>query len=219
MSPLPVLLLLGVSAWAIAGKKPASNQASKAASQAPADANALLASMLAPSLTSATTLADMFKVFIAAAQNQTGGDRKLRLMQYALATFLKMAMLSKGAQPDANELAMIACAPIDGGKGLIGYGDVGVDTQTAIANALQPTFTDVGGLGQYLQSFATAYNTAKPGAERRRLLAFIYALKAKQVALNQGGYNFPAENYFALANLASADVPTTTAPNSIISLS
>lgn len=218
MSPIPVLVLLGVAGWALAGRKTSTNQAAIASKQVPADANALLANMLAPSNTNPNALADIFKAFIAAAKNQTAGDAKIRLVQYALATFLKMAELSKGAQPDTNELLLIAYAPIDGGKGLIGYGDIGIDRQTAIANALADNYNDVNGLGQYIGAFATAYNTAKPGPERKRLLAYILAAKAKQVALRSGGYTFPSESYFAIANLRSGDVPVTTAPNSIVSI-
>lgn len=218
MGPLPIIAALVIGAFALAGKKSASNQATKAASEVPADANSLLATMLAPSLIDPAALADIYKSFVAAAKNQTKGDAKLRLVQYALATFLKLVVLGKGAQPDTNELLMIAYAPIDGGKGLIGYGDIGVDRQTAIANALADNYTDVDGLGQYIGAFATAYNTAAAGPARRRLLAYILASKAKQVALRTGGYSFPSENYFAIANLKSADIPATTNPNSIVSI-
>ena len=219
MSPLPLIVLLGLGAYALSSKKSSAgnSQASKAPSEVPADANSLLATMLAPSLTDVNTLAQIYKTFAAAIQNQTNGNAKLRLAQYALATFLKLASLSKGAQPDPNELLMIAYAPTAGGKGLVGYGDAAVDRQTAIVNAIN-TASDVGSLGQYIQAFATAYNTAKPGPERKRLLAYILAAKTKQLAVKNGGYTFPAESYFAIANIRADDLPTTTNPNSILAI-
>lgn len=215
MSPVFVIGLLGLGAWALTRKSAGPNQ-SKAATEVPADANALLATALAPSLTDPSALADIIKAFIAGAANQQKGDAKLRLAQYSLATFLKLAMLAKGAQPDPNELLMIAYAPTAGGAGLIGYGDIGVDRQAAVAAALAEGFSDANGLGMYIGAFAGAYNTAKPGLERKRLLAYILATKAKQIALLAGGYKFPAQSYFAIANIAAANLPTTTPPNSIV---
>jgi hypothetical protein len=217
MSPIFVIALLGVGAYALTKKQtPSQSAATKAASEAPVDANSLLATALAPSLVDPTALSDIIKAFIAGAANQTNGDRKLRLAQYALTTFLKLAMIVKGKQPDPNELLMIAYAPTAGGAGLIGYGDIGVDRQAAVASALAETFGDPNALGMYIGAFAQAYNTAKPGLERKRLLAYILATKAKQIALLAGGYKFPAQSYFAIANIAAANLPSTTPPNSIV---
>jgi hypothetical protein len=225
MSALPVFVLLGLGAWALAKNKPATAVQSKAASEVPADANSMLATMLAPSLVSLDTLKQIYASFMTAAENQYDANKAsaapARLAQYALATFLKAAMLSKGAQPDTNELLMIAYAPTSGGAGLIGYGDVGVDVQAAIAAALAPGYSDLNGVGTYIGGLAQLYNTTQPGPARKRLLAYILAAKAKQIALRNpvqfpDANQFDAPMYFAVANIPAASLPATTSPNSIL---
>lgn len=226
MGPLPIIALLVVGAFALASKKSSSNQAATAASEVPTDANGLLATMLAPSLVNLDTLKQIYASFMTAAENQYDINKTssapARLAQYALATFLKASVLAKGAQPDPNELMLIAYAPTAGGAGLIGYGDTGVDRQTAIANALNAATTS-GALGSYIGALATAYNTTAAGPGRRRLLAYILAAKARQVALSNAvkfpdAEQFDPPVFFAIANLKSADIPATTNPNSIVSI-
>ena len=219
MSAVPIVLLLGLGGlYVLSQKKPVSTQAQKAASEVPADANALLGNMLSPSNSDPNALADIFKAFVAAVPNQVPGEAKFRLMQYALATFLKILMLSKGASPNVPELQSIAYAPTEGGQGLLSYGDIENSAQVDIASALNDSYSDIGGMGQYIGDWAQEYNIVAAGPKRRRLLAFILATKAKQLALQAGSYHFPSNVYFAIANLRTEDIPTTTPANSIAAI-
>jgi hypothetical protein len=185
-------------------------------SEAPADADNILASALAPSLTDVNALHQMFDYLQAAFKNATGPSAQ-RLAQYALTVFLKACMLSKGAQPNANELLAIARAPIAGGAGLISYADSGIDQMTAVATALAPTMTDVGTVGTYIASVANI------PTKTARLRAYLLALKAKQMALrNPVQFTdvdkmpvYSPGTFFAIANLQASTVPATAA-NSIL---
>lgn len=211
MNPLLLLLVVGVGWLFLKGAK-ADNGASK---EAPADANSWLATVLAPSMTDSTQLTQFFHTFTTAAGNQTNPASVLRLSLYALATALKVAMLSKGAQPNADELLAIAYAPSSGMGGIQQLPDApGADVQQAAYAALVDTQTDIGTIGTYIQSLVQVLaNNTISAAQKRRILAYVIAAKAKQMML-QTGNTFQSPVYFAIANMAN--VPAY-ANNSILS--
>ena len=225
---MPIVFFLlaaaGVGYLMLGGTKPLLK-----ATEASAEATGLFASMIAPSMVSIDTLRTSWTYLLTAAKNlETGGPAQSRLAQYAMVCFLKACMLAKGAQPNANELAALGAAPLEGGAGLISYGDVGLDQMTAVAAGLAGTYMDVGGLGQYIAAVAgltggtSIYPPASPGS--KRLQAFLLALKAKQMLLaNPVQFDSAAvfaaafpQCLFAIANLPAAAVPASSA-NSILS--
>jgi len=208
MNPLLILLLIGAG-WFFLRGKAADQGASK---EAPADANGMLASVLAPSLTDTAQLQKFFSYFTAAIGNQATPQATLRLSLYAIVTALKIAMLGKGAQPNADELLALAYAPSSGMGGIQQLPDAPADAQQAAYAALVDTQTNVGTIGQYIQAIAQASQNPAPSvAQKKRLVAYMLAMKAKQMML-AGGNNFTSPAYFAIANMAN--VPTIAA-NSI----
>jgi hypothetical protein len=200
------------------------------ANEAPAEATGLFASMIAPSMVSIDTLRTSWTYLITATQNLAANSpARSRVAQYAMVCYLKACMLAKGAQPNADELAALGAAPLDGGAGLISYGDAGMDQMTAVAAGLAQTYLDMAGLGQYISAIA---NVAIPGSaadtsgavRKPRLQAYLLALKAKQMLLaNPVQFDsaavFPSafpQCLFAIANLPAAAVPASSA-NSILS--
>jgi hypothetical protein len=210
MNPLVVLLVLGVG-WAFLRGKSADSGAS---SEAPKDANAMLATVLAPNMTNLDQLLQFFNYFTAAIANQTTPRATLRLSLYALATRLKVAMLQKGAQPNADELLAIAYAPASGMGGIQQLPGVPADMQQAAYAALVDSQQDVGTIGKYIEAMVTASSQGGKFdvATAKRLLAYLLAMKAKQMML-QANITFQSPAYFAVANMQN--VPTTT-PNSIL---
>jgi hypothetical protein len=208
MNPL-MLLVLAVGAWFFLKGKAADNGASK---DAPADANGMLATVLAPSMTDVGQLTTFYQYFQAAIANQQTPQSTLRMTLYALVTALKIAMLRKGSQPNADELLALAYAPSSGMGGIQQLPDAPADVQQAAYAALVDSQTDVGTIGQYIASMASV--AAQPGlstARRKRLTAYMLAMKAKQMMLSDK-IQFLSPAYFAIANMSN--VPTI-APNSI----
>jgi hypothetical protein len=210
MNPLLLIVLLGAG-WALL--KGGGKTVAAASKDAPADANAMLATVLAPSLTDLSQLGQFFSAFVAGAANQTAPERVLRLSLYALVTRLKLAMLAKGASPDAAELASIATAPSSGMGGIQQLKNAPADAQQAAVAALVDTQKDVGTLGQYIDAIAGALANSSSVATKKRLMAYLLAIKAKQMML-QNGVIFQAPAYFAIANMAA---PSTVKANSILS--
>jgi len=228
MSPLVVIAAVAVGAYALMAGKSVSKS-----NEAPKEAQSLFAAILSPSI-GIDALAQAYDVFAASAANQARGSAaQVRLSLYALVAFLKAAMLSRGAQPDADEMLMIGNAPLGGGTGLISYGDIGLDVMQSVAAGLSPTYKDAVGLGQYIQAIAQAATAAgqkQKDTAAPRTAAFLLALKAKQICLlNPMGIpaaftdaeGIPEEApqvFFAIANIAGKDV-IATKPNSILAYS
>ena len=231
MPPILLIALLAVGGYFLL-KEPAGSTSKP--TEAPKDARDLFATMIAPSMTSIDALRTSWAYLLTAAKNQAAGSvAASRLAQYALVCFLKACMLAKGAQPDPNELAAIGQAPLTGGAGLISYGDASMDQLQAVAAGLAPTYTNLAGLGQYIAAVSSAY---QQGGKTKRLLAFLLALKAKQMLLAnpvqftgavpavdttpfQDAQDFPValpQCLFAIANLPASDVPPSNV-NSILS--
>lgn len=231
------MLILGVGAFMLANKKSAGAGGGAAAAQVPQDANSLLATLLAPSLIDVAVVRQIYNAFIAAADNQsritpstsTSLKAYLRLEQYALTAFLKASVLAKGAQPNTSELMTIAYAPlveVTGGNitaATFATDGSGADQRAAMAAALSDKLTDVAAVGAYIGQFANVYNRTSNTAQRKRLFAFILALKAKQIALVntvqfQDAKQFDSNVYVAIANLPASSITPTTAANSILAV-
>ena len=208
MNPL-MLLVLAVGAWFVFKGTAADNGASK---DAPADANGMLATVLAPSMTDTAQLTQFFQYFTAAYGNAATPQAGLRLSLYALVTALKVAMLQKGSQPNPDELLALAYAPASVINGIQQLPDAPADVQQATYAALVDSQTDIGTIGSYIASLAAV--AAQPGlstARRKRLTAYMLAMKAKQMMLQMNN-SFKSPAYFAIANMTN--VPTVAA-NSI----
>jgi hypothetical protein len=205
MNPLVVLLVLGVG-WAFLRGKSADSGAS---SEAPKDANAMLATVLAPSMTNLDQLLQFFNYFTAAIANQTTPRATLRLSLYALATRLKMAMLQKGAQPNADELLAIAYAPASGMGGIQKLPDApGVDVQQAAYAALVDSQKDPKAIEGYIEPLIA--QAVKRNSKREAAYALAIASK---ILMLRNSVVFQSPVYFAIANMNSVPVIT---PNSIL---
>lgn len=215
MSPILLLIALGGGGYLLfRDPKPAAPNANEASSEA----QGLFANMLAPSMVDLATLQQAWAYFASAAKSLAAGSPAgSRLALYAIVCFLKACMLAKGAQPNANELAAIGRAPIEGGAGLISYGDAGMDQLQAVAAALAGTYSNGPGIGQYIQAISSAQ-----GAMPRRM-SFLLAMKAKQMLLSnpvkfedaEGLPMYYPQCLFAIANIPAASVPASS-PNSIL---
>jgi hypothetical protein len=211
MNPI-LILLLAVGAWMFLKGSVADQGASK---EAPADANGMLATVLAPSLTDIGQLTQFFNAFTTAYGNAATPQAALRLSLYAIVTALKVAMLQKGAQPNADELLALAYAPSSGMGGIQQLPDAPADAQQAAYAALIDGQTNVGTIGTYMQSMATSVssNNQLTQAQKKRLYAYLLAMKVKQMMLTMGN-SFKSPAYFAIANMSN--VPNGSA-NTILS--
>jgi hypothetical protein len=196
-----ILLVLGGAALLL-------THSSEQSSDVPKDANALLATVLAPSMVNVGQLSQFFDTFVAAAKNATNAKAQLRLGLYALVTALKKAMLEKGAQPDATELAAMSQSPATGMGGIQQLRDAPADAQQAAYAALVDSQQDPIVVNQYAAAIKAASTNANlTPAQKRRLLQYVLACKAKYVAL-QSGVALTAPIYFAIANANPVGEPT-----------
>jgi hypothetical protein len=125
-----------------------------------------------------------------------------------LVTSLKVAMLSKGATPNADELLALAYAPSSGMGGIQQLSDAPADAQQAAYAALIDSQQDIGTIGSYIQAVHSALTNANlSAAQKKRLTAYLLAMKAKQIEL-QVGNKFQSPAYFAIANMANVPTPS-----------
>lgn len=205
MNPILLLLVLG-GGWLMLKGSKADNGASR---EAPKDANSMLAAALAPSLTDPSQLAQLFNAFVAAVGNATTPQATLRLSLYALVTRLKLAMLAKGAQPNADELMALAYAPSSGMGGIQKLPDApGADVQQAAYAALIDSQKDPKAIEDYIEPMLAAAIKRKS----KREVAYALAIASKVLML-RNGVTFQSPVYFAIANMSN--VPAVTA-NSIL---
>lgn len=206
MNPLLIVAALGLGGYALM-----KSAASDPKSEAPADANSLLATVLAPSMTDVAQLTQFMNVFLAAGQNQSATKAKFRLSEYALATGLKIQMLKKGAQPNALELLAIAYTPSSWSQ----KSEATADVKRACDEALKDTMTSLPALNTYIAAIAQATtNQQLTTGQKTRMVAYLLAIKAKQMLLSAGATFAPAV-FTAIANMPLGKVPTITA-NSIL---